>query len=127
MLKCIALASLATTWLIAPSLAHSEECPSHDLENIQGSLAEAAACDQAMAIFRLCEYGSSGDVALGESVIKKCEGEFITALNNAERRTYDNKIKACWRKYAKEGGSMYRSFEAFCAAGVAQLYAHHAN
>jgi hypothetical protein len=124
--KRIALVSLAAIWLIVPSSTHSEKCPSHDLDNIQESLAEASSCNQAMAIFKLCEYSASGDVALGESVIKKCEGEFITALNKAERRTYDNKIKACWRKYTKESGTMYRSFEAFCAAGVAQIYARRA-
>jgi hypothetical protein len=124
--KRIVITSFAAIWLIAPLPAHSEECPSYDFDNIQKSLAGASSCDKAMAMFKLCEYGASGDVGLGESVIKKCEGEFIAALNKTEQRTYDNKIKACWRKYAKESGTMYRSFEAFCAAGVAQTYARRA-
>ena len=79
-----------------------------------------------MKLFEACQRGSSGDIRLGEIVIAKCEGAFLSKLSKLERSAYDRKIKACWHKYAKESGTMYRSFEAFCAAGVAQTYARRA-
>jgi hypothetical protein len=39
---------------------------------------------------------------------------------------YEQKIKRCWRKYRREGGTMYRSFEAMCAAAIAQSYSRRA-
>jgi hypothetical protein len=117
---CIVFLFSSAAW------AATTECPTLDGEKIEKLLAEAPSCDQAMKLFEACEYSASGDVGLGEIVIKKCEGDFLAKLSKARRRVYDRKIKACWRKYAKKSGTMYRSFEAFCAAGVAQTYARRA-
>ena len=115
-----------SVFLLFASPASAEDCPTSGYEEIEKLLADAPSCDKSMKLFEACEYSASGDVGLGEIVIKKCEGDFLGKLSKSERASYDRKIKACWHKYAKEGGTMYRSFEAFCAAGVAQTYARRA-
>ena len=107
--------------LVSPGLA--EDCPVSGFEQIEKLLSGAPSCDRAMALFEACSFGASGDVGLGQVATKKCEGIFLTKLSKSERRAYDRKVGACWAKYAKEGGTMYRSMSAFCAAEVAQAYA----
>jgi hypothetical protein len=75
-----------------------------------------------MEMFQACAYGASGDVPLGGAVIGKCESDFLTKLNAKEKQAYERELKRCWQKYRRESGTMYRSFEAMCAAAVAQAY-----
>jgi hypothetical protein len=49
-------------WVLRTDMAYSV-----GMDGIQKSLVGALSCDKAMAIFKLCEYGASGDVSLGES------------------------------------------------------------
>jgi len=77
---------------------------------------------RAGALFEICRFGASGDVSLGAIVTEKCEGDFLSKLNTAQRRAYDREQKKCQRKYAHEDGTMYRSFEAFCGADLARNY-----
>jgi hypothetical protein len=115
---------LASVALAAPKPSAPKECPmtEHSLEAIEAAIAKAASCEQSMDVFEACAYGASGDVALGQAVIGKCEGDFLNKLNTSQKRAYEQEIKRCWRKYRREGGTMYRSFEAMCAAAVAQAY-----
>ena len=41
----------------------------------------------------------------------------------SKRKAYDRGKDACTRKYAKQEGTMYRSFEAMCASELAASYA----
>jgi len=91
-------------------------------DEIIAAIDAAAGCDQAMKIFEDCEYGASGDVLLGAAVEKKCEADFMPRLTAATKRTYQHQMGVCDRKYAKEDGTMYRSFTAFCRAEIAQRY-----
>jgi hypothetical protein len=115
---------LASVALAAPKPSTPKECPvtEHSLDTIEAAIAKAASCEESMDTFQACAYVASGDVPLGQAVIGKCEGDFLNKLNTGQKRTYEQKIKRCWRKYRREGGTMYRSFEAMCAAGVAQAY-----
>ncbi len=115
-----------SAFMVLSSAVLAEECPALDLEEQAEFLSKAPSCDQAMKRFEACQRGSSGDLRLGEVVIKTCEGAFLSKLSKPDRSAYDRKIKACWHKYAKKSGTMYRSFEAFCAAQVAQNYARRA-
>jgi hypothetical protein len=104
-----------------------KECPvEHTIEAIEQAIATAASCDASMEVFQACSYAASGDVPLGEAVVKKCEGDFAAKLSTTQRKSYDQEIKRCWQKYRRESGTMYRSFEAMCAAGVAQNYSRRA-
>jgi hypothetical protein len=115
---------LASIALAAPKPSTPKECPvtEHSLEAIEAAIAKAASCEESMEIFQACAYAASGDVPLGRAVIGKCEGDFLNKLDASRKRTYEQEIKRCWRKYRREGGTMYRSFEAMCAAAVAQTY-----
>jgi hypothetical protein len=117
------LAVSALIVLASPVGAATQDCPTLDGEEIVKLLTEAPSCDASMKLFEACSYGAGGDTELGEVVQTKCEAAFLGRLSKPERKAYDGKIKACDRKYAKQSGTMYRSFEAFCRAGVAQTYA----
>jgi hypothetical protein len=73
-------------------------------------------------VFEACEFGASGDVALGAATTEKCEGDFLGKLSPAQKRAYDRSQKLCAHKYQNKDGTMYRSFEAFCGAYVARDY-----
>jgi hypothetical protein len=115
---------LASVAVAAPKPSTPKECPvtEHSLDAIEAAIEKAASCEQSMDIFEACAYGASGDVALGQAAIGKCEGDFLGKLNASQKRGYEQESKRCWRKYRREGGTMYRSFEAMCAAAVAQAY-----
>jgi len=108
----------------APKPSEPKECPvtGRDLEAIEAALQEAASCEKSVATFEACSYGASGDVALGRVVVSKCEGDFLNKLSARQKRAYGQKLKRCWLKYRHQSGTMYRSFEAMCAAAVAQTY-----
>ena len=114
-----AISILATT--MAPVAAL--DCPSRDLDGILDLLDHAPTCQKSLALFEACADGASGDVALSEVVIRKCEGDFLTRLSEPQHQSYDRRQKLCSRKYRNESGTMYRSFEAFCRANLASDYA----
>jgi hypothetical protein len=109
--------------MTAPGLSAAELCLADDAEEIEKLLVEAPSCDRAMDLFRACSYGAGGDTGLGAIVTEKCEADFLAELSRAERRVYNGRVRVCNRKYARESGTMYRSFEAFCRARLAQNYA----
>ena len=55
--------------------------------------------------------------------LERCERDFLTKLNKAQKRHYQVEQKRCERKYSRRQGSMYRSAEVFCLAEVANKYA----
>ena len=91
-------------------------------DEIIAAINAAPACDRAMKIFADCEYGASGDVLLGAAVERKCEADFMPRLSAATKKSYQYQMGVCDRKYAKQGGTMYRSFTAFCRAEIARRY-----
>jgi hypothetical protein len=84
---------------------------------------DAPSCGAAYRLFETCSYGAGADVPLGATVQEKCEADFLGKLAGAKKAAYRKQLAACDRKYAKEEGSMYRSFAAFCRAGIARDYA----
>jgi hypothetical protein len=102
--------------------AKKEECPTLDMQEVEGLLRQAPSCQRARVLFEICQSGSSGDVGLGAVVIGKCEGDFLKRLGQAQKRAYDRQQKKCLSKYENEQGTMYRSFEAFCGADLASKY-----
>jgi hypothetical protein len=108
--------------LTAPLAA--ADCPvERNGDAISTALEKAATCDAALKVFEACAYVASIDVQLGATVREKCEATFLAKLSAAQRKTYDREQDACERKYIKQEGSMYRSFEAFCHAKLARAYA----
>ena len=106
----------------AKDTSKKEQCPTLDHQEIEDLLNKAPSCQRAIALFEVCQFGSSGDVSLAAIVTHKCEGDFLGKLNAAQKRAYQRDQDRCRRKYRSEDGSMYRSFEAFCGANVARNY-----
>jgi hypothetical protein len=100
----------------------AKECPVRDatLEAREDVIRKAPTCRRALQLMEACAYRASGDVALGAVVTAKCEGDFLSQLDKRERHAYDLNVGRCRRKYRNEVGTMFRSFEAFCRAGVAR-------
>jgi hypothetical protein len=115
------LLAAALLALLLP-MARAEECV-RDIDAIVARVNAAKSCDAAYKIVETCNFGASGDVQTGAAVVEKCETTFSTRLAPAQKRAYDRAQARCDRKYAKESGTMYRSFEAFCHAGLARDYA----
>jgi len=116
--SCYALSIVATT--IAPAAAATLDCPAQDRDNIVDLLDRAPTCEKSLALFQACSYGASGDVALSEVVIRKCEGDFLSKLSKSQRQSYDRQQKQCSLKYQNESGTMYRSFEVSVFRGLLQ-------
>jgi hypothetical protein len=118
-MRATTLAMVATLIGLAP--AWSAEC-TIERDLLDNALQAAPSCVAAYRLFEACELGASGDVPLGATVQEKCEADFLPRLNGAGRRAYRKRLAVCDHKYAKQDGSMYRSFEAFCRAGAARDY-----
>jgi hypothetical protein len=122
----ILLAAVMLVVAVAANAAEGEpekqQCPTLDHQEIEDLLRKASSCQRAAALFEICQFGSSGDVSFGALVTQKCQGDFLSKLTAAQKRAYDDEQKGCRRKYLKEDGSMYRSFEAVCGADVASNY-----
>jgi hypothetical protein len=121
-------ASLILLMSLAAVPASAEECPAKSTatDDVVMALNEAPSCDKAMSIFQACQSGAGGDVELGSIVSQKCESDFLARLKATEKRIYQRLLRGCDRKYRDESGSMYRSFEAFCRANLAQRYSRKA-
>jgi hypothetical protein len=105
----------------APKPSKPKECPvtGPELEAIETALQKAASCEESMDTFEACARGTRVDVTLGRAVISRCESDFLNKLNASQKWAYKKKLERCGRR---EPGTMYRSFEANCAAGVARAY-----
>ncbi len=106
---------------VAP--AAEMDCPTSGYDKVGELLTATPSCDASMKLLLACQLGSSGDVALADIVIRKCEAVFLPTLSNSARRAYDRKVGACGREFANESGTMYQSIRAICAAEAAHTYA----
>ena len=111
--------------LLLASPASAKDCPVQDSgwEAREEAIRKAPTCKQAMEIMEACAYGATGDRGLADAVIERCEPEFLPKLSKAQKRAYDREQKRCDQKYARQSGTMYRSFTAFCQAKSAVAHA----
>lgn len=110
---------LLAVLLLVPLAARAQtqaECPVplDRYDAIDDLLAAAPSCRAAADLFFACATASSGDVSRGSAARERCERDFAPALPAPEAATYRRRIAACDRKYRRESGTMYRSFEAAC-------------
>jgi hypothetical protein len=120
------LAVSATLWFATPlSALKAKDCPVEDftLDAREAAIRKAPSCEQALEIMQACAYGAGGDTSLGAAVHERCEPEFLPKLSKAQWKAYDREQKRCDDKYAKQSGTMYRSFTAFCQAQSTVNYA----
>lgn len=99
------------------------ECPIIDFDatSIQIAIDNASTCYEAADIAKECAFGSSIDVQFVGSALKTCEKDFVS-ISELEIATYNGLVNQCYKKYANLSGTMYRSFESFCALSVAEAF-----
>jgi hypothetical protein len=124
MLKILAMAAI----LLATAPAWAKDCPvavraEGTLDAQEDAIRKAPTCRAAYEIMEACAYGAGGDTGLGGAVHERCEPQFLPKLRTAQRRAYNREQKRCDDKYARQSGTMYRSFTAFCQAKSAVAYA----
>lgn len=121
------IAFLAVLAVLVPTAAFAadDRCPieSLNIADITKGISQAPTCDAALKMFQKCSVGTSGDVGIGEVVTQKCEALFEGKLSAQQKRAYSSAKRICDTKYAREDGTMYRSFEAFCRAQAAHRVA----
>ena len=130
------LAALAIISALAPTPTVALIClhKSTTMDEVIEIISAAPSCERAMAIFTDCQMSTSGDLHLGEAVEKKCESDFLGRLKPSQKAAYQREMDACERKHRNRdgtmnpafNGTMYRSFEAFCRAEIAQRYSRRA-
>lgn len=103
------------------AFAADDRCPIESLSiaDIKQGISDAPTCDAALKMFQKCSVGTSGDIGIGAVVTEKCEALFDGKLSAQQKAAYSRAKQICETKYAKEDGTMYRSFEAFCRAQAA--------
>jgi hypothetical protein len=111
--------------LLFATPVQAKDCPVKDftLDAREEAIRKAPTCPQALEIMQACAYGAGGDTSLGDAVRERCEPEFLPKLSKAQKKAYDREQKRCDDKYAKQSGTMYRSFTAFCQAQSTVAYA----
>ena len=118
-MRRMVLAVAATLSFVAPLKAlKAKDCPVEEfsLDAREDAIRKAPGCMQALEIMQACAYGASGDTGLAAALRERCEPEFLPKLSKAQKQAYDREQKRCDDKYAKQSGTMYRSFTAFCQA-----------
>jgi hypothetical protein len=123
MLCRMVLAVSAILLIVTP--VRARDCPVKEfsLDAREDAIRKAPTCKQALEIMEACAYGATGDTGLSGAVHERCEPEFLPKLSKAQKRAYDREQKRCHEKYARQSGTMYRSFTAFCQAQSAVTYA----
>ena len=114
-------AALAMLLALAQSPT-AAECPVAGAEATSDAIEQAPSCAKAAEIYGLCRWGSSMDIQFADAAIKKCEADFLATLTPQQRRSYDRAKRRCGRKFARESGTLYRSFEASCSVDLAKSY-----
>ena len=105
------------------STASAAECPAVSTEAVVSTLRNARSCRGAAQTYRACTRATTQDVEFAEVVVGKCESGFIARLKPKQRASYRRQMSRCERKYARQTGTMYRSFEASCRVNVALRFA----
>jgi hypothetical protein len=120
--------SMARRLLVAATLAAltcpvaAAECPVAGADATSEAIEQAPSCAKAAEIYGLCTWGSSMDIQFADVAIRKCEADFLNRLTPQQRKAYDRAKTRCGRKYARESGTLYRSFEASCSVELAKTY-----
>ena len=111
--------------LLIATPVRAKDCPVSEpsLDAQEEAIRKAPSCRQALEIMEACAYGATGDTGLSGAVHERCEPEFLLKLSKAQKRAYQREQKRCDDKYARQSGTMYRSFTAFCQAQSTVNYA----
>ncbi len=117
-------AVLVAASFIAPA-ASAAECsiPQRNRGAILAAIEGATSCAYAQDILHACASSTSGDAALANAVVAKCESLFKAQLSPVDRKEYERQKRACATRNAAERGTESVSLAARCKAGVAADFA----
>jgi hypothetical protein len=116
--------SVLLTFLISPATA-ADQCAISDAaitkaggypQAITAAIKTEFSCEGAYRILELCQLGSSGDNALSDIVLSKCEPRFLPKALPATKAAYAKARAKCDKIAEKNQGSMYQSQAAVCIA-----------
>lgn len=109
----------------APMAANAAECsiPQRNRAAILAGIERSTSCAGAQEILQACSSGTSGDIALSNAVVAKCESLFKAQLSPVDRKEYERQKKSCATRNAGERGTESVSLAARCKAGVAADFA----
>jgi hypothetical protein len=105
------------------SAAAAAECPAAATDDVLSALRNTRSCRGAAQTYRACTRATTQDVEFAEVVVGKCESGFMARLKPKQRASYRRQMSRCERNYARQTGTMYRSFEASCRVNVALRFA----
>lgn len=103
----------------------AEQCPVSDAaiskaggypQAVTAAMKTEFSCEGAYRILELCQLGSSGDNALSDIVLSKCEPRFLPKAVAATKAAYEKARAKCNKIAEKNEGSMYQSQAAVCIA-----------
>ncbi|MTJ83294.1 MAG: hypothetical protein F8N37_20090 [Telmatospirillum sp.] len=86
-------------------------------------LTDEPSCPKAFAKLSDCSFGSMIDSGLAMIVVEKCEARFLPRLSATGRDRYAQERELCSYRYGTSPGSLWKSAEAICGAGVAAAFA----
>jgi hypothetical protein len=109
------------------STASAAECPAASSGAVLSDLRDARSCRRAAQTYKSCTRATTQDVDFAEVVVGKCESGFLARLKPTQRASYRRQMSRCERKYARQTGTMDRSFEASCRVNVALRFARTAS
>lgn len=127
------LRSLLFVFLIVmASAAHAErlqKCPVDraNQADVADAVTAAPSCAQSYEVMNVCRSNSSGDVALANIVVQKCEQVFASTLEPPALKVYEAARESCTRRFRHQDGTVALSYAATCEAGVAVVFAHRAD
>lgn len=110
---------------IGMTAANAAECsiPQRNRSAILKAIERASSCAGAREILQACASSTSGDVALSDAVVAKCERLFKAQLSPVDRAEYERQKNRCATQHAAERGTESVSLAARCKAGVAAEFA----
>jgi hypothetical protein len=90
---------------------------------VEAAVRAATTCEGSYRTFAACQLGSSGDNALAEIVLGKCEPLFMRKVGPAAKAAYKKALVRCDRIAERNEGTMYQGLAAVCRAGAARDFA----
>lgn len=122
-------ALLVVTTAFGGAAIAAEKCPVGEAGagNLQDAVTTAVktawSCEGAYKILETCQLGSSGDNALSEIVLSKCEPRFKAKATAAVMAAYQKARDKCNQIAEKNQGSMYQGQAAVCLARAGRDFA----
>jgi Flp pilus assembly protein TadD len=129
---CRSLAAVALLVAVSAPAYAAEQCPIDDAaaakaggfpNAVTSAMKNEFSCEGAYRMLELCQLGSSGDNALSDIVLSKCEPRFLPKATAATKAAYEKARAKCSKIAEKNEGTMYQGQAAVCMARAGRDFA----